>query len=392
MRIIIIGGGIAGTTAAGEIRKRDSKAEITIIDRENYPCYSRVLLMPYVNDKVDREKLILKKPEWYQKNNIDLMSGVDVIKIDSKNKFVETGEGRELPYDKLLITVGLGVRYISEDKRGVVYFKNLDDADQVKSLIKEAVIKKEKKAVIYGGGFIAMDYLAIFNHYQFDTTVLMRSGGFWSKVLSEHSQKVLSDHAKAKDIKIVTDVKEIELRGKTELTGIKVKDQEYQTSILAVGIGLDPDRSILEEAGIEVKSGIICNQYLETNVQDIYTAGDIAEYDDAIIGRHIRYGNWTNSIMQARAVAQTMIGEKTAFSLVSLYATNLIGKEIVFIGDVDRTASDKVVQEVADDQNSTELFIRNKKIVGAVIIGSISKRQEITDKIKKGIGYRLSVI
>ena len=61
MKIIIIGGGIAGTTAAEEIRKQDSATQITIIDRENYPCYSRVLLMPYVNDKVEREKMILKK-------------------------------------------------------------------------------------------------------------------------------------------------------------------------------------------------------------------------------------------------------------------------------------------------------------------------------------------
>jgi len=382
MKIIIIGGGIAGTTAAEEIRKQDSATQITIIDRENYPCYSRVLLMPYVNDKVEREKMILKKPEWYTQKNIELMSDVEVTKIDSKNKFVETSEGRELPYDKLLITAGLNVRYTPEDKRGVVYFKTLDDADQLKSLIKEAIAQKKNKAVIYGGGFIAMDYLAIFDHYKFDTTVLMRSGGFWSKVLSAHAQQVLKDQTELKGIKIINDVREIELIGETELTGVCALGQEFETSILGVGIGLDPDKAVLSAAGIEVGAGIICDKYLQTNVEDIYAAGDIAEYDDATIGRHIRYGNWTNAIMQGKAVALNMVGEKIGFSMVSSYATNLLGKEIVFIGDVDRTAADEVVQEVADKQNSTELFIRNKKIVGAVIIGDVSKRTEITKRIQ----------
>ena len=97
---VIIGGGIAGTTAAEEIRKKDATASVTIITEELHPCYSRVLLPHYVKGKVPREKVFLKPADWYVKNNIDLMAGVRVLSVDVQNKFVATSDGREIPYHK----------------------------------------------------------------------------------------------------------------------------------------------------------------------------------------------------------------------------------------------------------------------------------------------------
>ena len=147
MNIVIIGGGIAGTTAAGELRLLDKKANITIIDSEEHPVYSRVLLLPYVLKDVHREKLFLKKMSWYDAQSIELMSTTSVIGIDSVNKHVATSDGRELPYDKLLITTGLDVRLLAQDKRGVCYFKTLADADNLLTLIHERIAEKNKKAV-----------------------------------------------------------------------------------------------------------------------------------------------------------------------------------------------------------------------------------------------------
>src|SRR6188474_1489970 len=104
MRVVIVGGGIAGTTAAEELRKLAPAAEITIVSEERHPVYSRVLLPHYLKGKVPRERVFLKKEEWYAEQKIEWLVGTRVDACDPKNAFVTLSDGRELPYDKLLIT------------------------------------------------------------------------------------------------------------------------------------------------------------------------------------------------------------------------------------------------------------------------------------------------
>ena len=199
-RYIIIGGGIAGTTAAEQLRKEDPESEITILSEEQHPLYSRVLLPHYLLEKISREKVFMKSEAWYAEKNIEWMRGVLATKIDHANRFVETSEGRELPFDKLLITTGGEVSLLKEDRRGVSYLKTLDDTDHLFTLLSElkALPKKDRYAAVYGGGFIALEYINLFHHFKIPYAVLMRSDGFWSRMLSPASQKVLANHLSSK--------------------------------------------------------------------------------------------------------------------------------------------------------------------------------------------------
>lgn len=384
MKYIIIGGGIAGTTAAEELRKRDGEAQITIVEAEQHRLYSRVLLPHYIEGRVERDRVFLKKPEWYDEKNIELMLGVRVQKIDLKNKFVLTSQQRELPFDKLLITTGGDLNLISEDLRGVAYLRTLDDADHVVQLLNEvkAMPKEDRAAVVFGGGFISLEFLNIFAKHAIPATLVMRSGGFWSKILSVQSQEVMRRHVESQGVRVFTN-KEIELQGEAELGGVKLKSGEVlPAKILGIGIGIKADRALFKDAGIEHARGVIANSCLETPQENVYTAGDVAEFDDVVINRRVNLGNWMNAIMQGRAVAKTMSGEPTEFNLVSSYATDFLEKDAVFVGDVSREHADEVVQLVADKENAIELFERGGRTVGAVLIGDVTKRQEITNAIK----------
>ncbi|MBT4856639.1 FAD-dependent oxidoreductase [Candidatus Uhrbacteria bacterium] len=388
-QFVIIGGGIAGTTAADQIRKIDADASITIIDEEFHPLYSRILLVHYLEEKVPRERVFMKKLEWYTKNNIELMSGVIAKAIDTKNKFVTTSDDRELPYDELLITTGGELRMIEDDRRGIAYFRSMDDADYILKLVNElrAQPKKDWHGLIYGGGFIAIEFIKIFDHYNIPMTIMMRGDGFWSRVLSDHSKKVLADHAKAGGVTIINGVKEFDFIGEGDFEGVVVDGKEIKGQMLGVGIGMQSKAAFVREAGIEMDQGIVANSFLETSTDNVYTAGDIAQYEDVSAGRSMVAGNWMKAVMQGRVVAQTMTGTRTEFELVSSYSTHLMGKEIVFIGDTDRSAADKVVQHVAEAGDSVELFERDGRTVGALFIGSVKERQAITNAIKKSEIY-----
>ncbi len=389
MRILIIGGGIAGTTAAEELRHRDPEAEITILAEEQHPCYSRVLLPHYVKGKVGREKVFLKTLQWYFDQKIEFMNGVRAEKIDVRNKFVLTSEGRELPYDVLLLTTGTEISLLNDDRRGVSYLSTIEDADQLLSLINELrlIPKEEQRGFVYGSGFIACEYANIFAHYNIPFGMALRGKGFWSRSLSPESQKILLDHVKKNGIEIYLDEPNLEMLGDEEIMGVGLKNGvQIPTKILGVGIGVRANEHAVIESGIPCADGILANSALETAEKGVYTAGDAAEFDDEIVGRRIRYGNWMNALMQGRAVAKSILGDKAPFTLVSSYATNLLGLQIVFIGDTHRDQADEVIQTTLTDVSAEEIFIRKGKCVGAILIGDVKNRASLTKAVGQAYG------
>lgn len=384
MRYVIVGGGIAGVSAAEEIRRHDAQGEITLIDAESFPLYSRVLLPHFIKGKIDRSKVFLKKEEWYAQNNIDWQPGITVSQVDAKNKFVRTSEERELPFDKLLIVTGGEVRLLDTDLRGVSYFRTLADADLMLDLLRGVKRRPEveRRGVVFGGGFIAFEYINLFAHFLIPTTVVMRSGGFFSRVLSPATQNILQSHVVAHgvDLRINESIKS--LTGEIEITGVNLESGEHlPCAMLGVGIGIAPDLSWLRDSGLELGHGLKANEFLETNLPDVYTAGDCAEFFDPIVQRRYQVGNWMSAVMQGRAAGRAMIGKRESFQLVSSYATNVLGKEIVMIGDVSREHA-QVVQLHLDDQNAIEIFNRQGQTVGAALIGETKARQAITNAIK----------
>lgn len=382
MNYLIIGGGIAGTTTAEELRKRNASANITIIEQEPHRLYTKVLLAKYVTGDLDRERLFLKKPEWYAEKNIELMSGARVLKIDAKNKFVLTSEDREVPFDKLVIATGAEPRMLDIDMRGIAYFRTLDDAEVLKSLIAElqSKPKEEQRMIIVGGAFISMEYIHIAQAFDIPVTMILRSGGFWSKVISKESQDLLLDKARELGVDVRTN-ETFEILGENEFEGVKLSSgDEIRGSILAVGTGVMSDKGWLEESGLKVGTGLISDSELKVS-EDIYTVGDICEFNDGIMERQMHIGNWTNAIQQGRSVAQSLDGDASDYQFVSSYATRLGGIEITFIGDTDRSVVDEVRRQVVGDA-VLELFDRDNRTVGAVILGFTKERAVITKAIQ----------
>ncbi|KKW29510.1 MAG: NAD(P)H-nitrite reductase [Candidatus Uhrbacteria bacterium GW2011_GWD2_52_7] len=312
------------------------------------------------------------------------MLATRVEEISVTNSFVRTSEGRELPFDQLLLATGGELNLADEDMRGVVYLRGVDDVDQIDALARELRMKpqEDRNVVVYGGGFIAFEFINYFAHLKANTTVLMRGRGFWSSVLSDESQALLRKTAEAHGVHVVTGVKSISLKGDKQLEHVVADTETLPADILGVGIGIHPERELFTDAGIEVRSGIVTNEYLETAHPGVFAAGDGAEFYDRFAGRHVTYGNWMNAQMQGRAVAHIMHGERKPFELVSSYSTHLFDLQMVFIGDIDRQAADNVVLARADEGATEELFYRQGKLVGGILIGDIARRMAITAEIR----------
>lgn len=384
MRIVIIGGGIAGTTAAEELRKHNKECEITLISEEQHPVYSRVLLANYLIGKTEREKLFLKKESWYQDQNIEWMRGEVVTDINIKNQFVAISNGREIPYDKLLITTGAQPRLLDDDMRGVVYLRTIDDADQLLQLINE---QENHKAVIYGGGFIASEYLNTFAHYNINTTIAFRGPWFWSRVLDEQSGEMLNEHLKEKGVTVVSNAVFDQLLGEEECKGIATSQGKIEGSLIGIGIGTAPDLSLLKEKGIEIASGIRVNEKMETNLPDIYAAGDMVEYDDMLLETPLVARTWMNATLQGRVAAQNMLDQEKVFSVVSTYAMNILGLDVVFVGDTTRSHADTILVEGNKEKGITQIFLKDDRVIGGTMMGRNKDRVKVMKCIQEKSGW-----
>lgn len=382
MRYVIVGGGIAGTTAAEELRKLDSRTEVILVSEEQHPVYSRVLLPHYLKGKISRERVFLKKESWYEAERIEWVRGLRVVHLDPRNKTIGLSDGRELPYDKLLIASGGELRTLSSDIRGVSYLRTLDDADHLMQLLNER--NGFSRGAVYGGGFIACEYINLFAHFGLPICVAFRGSYFWSRLLDPAAGALIMQCLVAHGVELHPNAIFSDIIGEKELTGFLTSSGTHACSILGVGIGVEPDLSWISEAGVEVRCGIVCNEFLQTNVPNVYAAGDVAEFYDVIVGRHVREGNWMNATMQGRHVAHVMMGEMKPFELVSSYATNVLGLEIIFVGDISKEHADDVrVFGSVEDGGVAQLFARLGQLIGGILVGRNQDRAQMTNLIRR---------
>lgn len=383
MTYVIVGGGIAGTTAAEELRKLQPDAEITIVSEEQHPCYSRVLLPHYVKGKIPREKIFLKKETWYAEKNIEWITGERVVSFDPRNKHVVLESNRELPYDKLLIASGGEIRPLVEDVRGVSYFRTADDADHMLQLIRE--LPAGTMGAVYGGGFIACEYINIFKRFEVPCVVAHRGPHFWSRILDAESGALIAKKLAEGGVKVISNATLQGFTGEDHVEAMITDKEAVACSMVGAGIGIAPELSWIKDAGVEVAHGVRANEYLETNIPDVFTAGDVTEFFDLTVGRHRMAGNWMSAQTQGRTVAKTMAGERTEFKLVSSYSTNVLGLEIIFIGDTDRAAATEVRTFGSVELGGvTQLFARDGKVVGATLVNRNHDRAAITKWISEG--------
>ena len=382
MKYLIIGGGVAGVTTAQELRKLDQQSEIILIDQEQHPLYSRVLLAPYVKGMVDREKIFLKKETWYQENQIEWLRGVVVEKLNLKNKFVLISNGQEISFDKLVIASGSQPREIDDDLRGVSYLRDLDDAEHLIQLLKEQ--KENKLMMIYGGGLIVCEYLSILSYFKKDITVAFRGKHFWSKNLNDEAGIFLNQYLEKQGVKVIPHQKIKELAGNKELEKVFLEKDVVETNFLGVGIGVKSNLAWLSETDLEINQGIKVNQFLETNQKDVWAIGDVAEYFDVIAGRHLMFGNWQKAMFQGRLVAKNIMGEKIEYQQVPSYAMNILGLDLSFVGDVVLEQADQVLVRKGRDKGLTLMLIKAEKMIGAVILGRNKDRTPLTKLISSG--------
>ena len=387
---LIVGGGIAGTTAAEFIRINDSYGSITIVTEETDRLYSRVMLPHYLRDMIPYERLYVRKLEQYKEKNIDLLTNSKVEKIDIKSKKVSLTGGQDLEYEKLLIASGGKVNKLKipgSDLKGVTYLRTISDAKEDKRLMSKA-----KNGVVIGGGFIGIEYAQSFIHAGLKTTCVIREPFFWSRVVGDNSGKLINNILEENKVKILPESEVSEFGGEGSLSSTRLRNgQEVPAEIVGVGIGIHMELGHLRDSGLKINKGVVTNEYLETDSTDVWAAGDIAEFNDVLFHKHHQMGNWSNAAVQGKIAGQNMAvgyGSKNRekFETVSAYTISIFDGTFTFLGDPIPDENTELIERGSvGEGNLGRIHIKADQIVGVSLINLPADRSPITKLIKNRV-------
>jgi NAD(P)H-nitrite reductase large subunit len=388
---VIIGGGIAGTTAAETIRKNDKEGKIAIISDEPHNCYSRVLLSKpkWVLGEQPFENVWLKNDMWYAEHNIHLFKGLRAVELDPVKKHIVLSDGDVLEYNKLLLATGAHARkwnISGADKKGILYLRTVDDA----KAINEVAQGTPKRVVMVGSACVSFEIIEILHSRGFSITEVMREKYFFEPQLSFEEVAPIECMLAEKGIEILREAEVVEVLGGECVEGVRLKDgREIPCDIILPFIGVELPVEWVQKAGVATHKGIYANQYLETNVPDVWTAGDTTEGWDVVLGETVIMGNWMSARLQGEVAGKNMsTGTREAFAQVSFHTSHGFGFQIGWAGDT-RPLPDRIIIHYPTQEKDSRCRIILAK--GKVIGGTTVNRPDLMGAITKLIKEKVSV-
>ena len=313
MNIVIIGNGITGITCARNIRKRDPLAAITVISSESEHFFSRTALMYIYMGHMKYEHTKPYEDWFWEKNRIKLVQG-HVSAVQTSNKSITFENGQTLSYDKLVLASGSKSNmhnWPGQHAAGVQGLYSLQDL-QTMDLCTQGI----SAAVVVGGGLIGIEMAEMLLSRRIKVHFLVREKNYWSNTLPKEEAQLVGRHIREHHINLLldTELKEILADSNGSVRGVVTESDELiACQFVGLTTGVRPNISFIENSDINRNIGILVNEYLETNIPDVYAAGDCAELNNPQPGNPAIEQLWYTGRRQAEALARTLTGNRTEY-------------------------------------------------------------------------------
>lgn len=304
---VIIGNGIAGTTFARWLRKR-SDEPITLISEESDYFFSRTALMYVYMGHMRWEHLEPYEKGFWSKNKIELIKDT-VLAVSFENQKLIFSAGKELAYNRLVLATGSKSNRLAwpgvhlSGVRGLYSKQDLEFIEQISPSVQQAVI--------VGGGLIGIELAEMFHTRNIQTTLLVREKEYWRNILPFEESQMISRHIRKHgiDLRLETELKEIHDNGQGGVSGVLLSGNELiSCQFVGLTIGVSPNIDFLKNTSLKIDKGILVNEYLETNMANVYAIGDCAQLINPTEGRRSIEAVWYTGRKMGETLAQILTG------------------------------------------------------------------------------------
>lgn len=400
-KYVIVGTGAAGLAAAETIHECDPDGEILVFGDDPHGFYSRPGVAYFLTEELSQRQLSLRQGAGFCR------IGAKVTAVRPASRVI-VAEGKEYPYDKLLLATGSVAAALSipgADLKGVVKLDNLDDARNIVKMARTA-----RTAVAVGGGIIALEMVEGFRSRGLKTHYLLRSNRFWPNVLDSEESEIVEGRLKDHGVLLhhQTEIARI-IGGKDRVDAIETKSGErIKCQLLGVAVGVQPRIELAKAAGLRTDKGILTDEFLRTGTDDIFAAGDAAQVLDPVSGKTSLDTLWGTALAHGRVAGSNMASDSLApfNKAIACNIARLAGITTTIIGAVGQNEQDPDLlsisrgdseswRQVPDimavqshhEVNRVRVMVGNNVILGALVMGD----QTLSRPLRELIANRVDV-
>lgn len=379
-KLVLIGNGMAGVRCVEEILGlAPDRFEITIFGSEPHPNYNRIMLSKVLQGDTTVNDITINDWQWYQDNNITLYAGDPVVSIDTANRKVMSEKGRSVSYDRLILATGslpFMLPLPGADKPGVTAFRDISDCNKMLE-----ASKSYKKAVVIGGGLLGLEAARGLLNLGMEVHVVHIFNYLMERQLTPTSANMLRKELEKQGMRFLLEKQTEKIIGKKRVEGLLFKDgSKVEADLIVIAVGVRPNIKLAADSGVETNRAILVNDFMETNVPDVYAVGECAEH------RGMVYGLVAPLYEQGKVLAKRICDIDTEGYPGSILYSQLkvSGVEVFSAGEIRDAEITTSLKEIDGVHNTyKKIAIRDNKIVGAVLFGDSSEGNKLLGYIKQ---------
>ena len=375
MHYVIVGGSAAGINAVEAIRSVDKEGKITLISDEEFPLYSRCLITYFIAGKLTEDKLKYRSSDFYEKEKVNALLGIRAKKLSPEKRKIILNNGKELTYDRLLIATGASPKMVEapgSDKQGILGLRTYRDAQLINGRL-----DKVNRVSILGGGLIGLRAAYSLHARNKKVKVIVKSNQVLSQMLDRGAANFVRRKIEQKGIQVMTGLAAVEFLGEREVTGLVLDDgRRVECELVIVGKGVRPNLELVKGTEIKTEYGIIVDEYLQTNLSNIYAAGDVAQAKDLVTGQSTINALWPCAVAQGRVAGLNMAGKKLKYDgSLAMNSIEFFGLPVISMG-VTRPKEKEYEQLVKEDEKNfvyKKVVLKENRLKGMILVNKIEQ-------------------
>lgn len=379
-KLVMIGNGMAGLRTIEEILERDDERfDITIIGKESYPNYNRIMLSNILQNKMSVEETIMNSYDWYEEHNIKLINNDPAIKIDRNNQKVMTESGIEVDYDQCIFATGSKAFVLpiqGSDFPSVIGWRTIDDTKRMME-----IAKSKKHAIVIGGGLLGLECARGLLDQGMDVTVIHLAEWLMEMQLDAKAGQMLKADLEKQGMNFELQANTKEILGEEDVEAVRLADgRVLEADLVVMAVGIRPYTELATQSDLEVNRGIVVNDMMQTSDPNIYAVGECAEHQGKV------YGLVAPLYEQGKVLADYLTDKDTEGYKGSTTFTSLkvSGCDLYSAGHIVESPEIKGIEIFNSvDNNYKKVFLKDGEVVGAVLYGNTDDGSRFYNMMKK---------